>query len=148
MSTDARVTKDLIETLRDGEKGYAQAAERIANTTRADLAVKFQAYSTQRARFAAELEAMADAYGDDIQESGSLAGALHRGWMSIKDVLAGKDPAGVIEAVNSGEAHAVAEFERALNEDISADLRRVVERQHADVVAASRNIEMLDEQLT
>jgi uncharacterized protein (TIGR02284 family) len=148
MSTDERVTKDLIETLRDGEKGYAQAAERIAETTRADLAVKFQAYSTQRGRFASELEAMAEAYGDDIDESGSLAGALHRGWMGIKDVLAGKDPDGVIEAVNSGESHAVSEFEKALQQDISANLRRVVERQHADIVVAAGDIKVLDQQLT
>lgn len=133
MSTDESTTKDLIETLRDGEKGFAQAAEKLASTDRADLAPKFQQYSEQRARFAGELEQMAVRYGDDIDESGSVAAAMHRGWMSLKDAMTGSSASGVLDAAEEGEDHAVNEYEKALEADISPELRAVVSRQFADV---------------
>ncbi|MEZ5218466.1 MAG: hypothetical protein R2715_18225 [Ilumatobacteraceae bacterium] len=36
-STDERVTKDLIETLEDGKKGFATAAEKLAGDSKPDL---------------------------------------------------------------------------------------------------------------
>lgn len=142
-STDERVTIDLIETLEDGKTGFAKAAEKLADTDRADLAASFQSYSRQRAEFATELRDLAARYGDDIDESGSVAGAVHRGWMAVKDALSGDDPQGVLDAAEQGEDHAVAEYEKALKEDLSPHLRSVVERQYGDVKAvhdAVRNL--------
>ena len=79
---------------------------------------------------------MADAYGDEIRESGSLAGTLHRGWMSLKDALAGSSPEGVLDAAEQGEDHAVKEYEKALQSDISPELRDLVARQATAVRAA------------
>ena len=146
MSKDEQVTKGLIETLQDGKEGFARAAERLADTDRSDLCGTFADFSAQRARFAVELQAMAASYGDRIEENGSVAGTLHRGWMAVKDALAGSGGAeGVLDAAEQGEDHAVAEYERALHEDISANLRAVIERQLTevrvahDVVRAARN---------
>ena len=131
------MTKDLIETLEDGKEGFARAAERLADTDRADLSARFAEFSAQRERFATELRALAASYGDRVEESGSVAGTLHRGWMAVKDALAGSgDAEGVLDAAEQGEVHAVAEYERALAEDISPSLRAVVERQLLDVRAA------------
>lgn len=133
MSTDKRITTDLIETLEDGRKGFAAAAERLADTDRGDLRTAFVALSEQRATFSAELERMAAAYGDDIDEDGSVLAAAHRGWMAVKDALSGSDPDGVLDAAEQGEDHAVAEYQKALDADISPDLRVVLKRQFADV---------------
>lgn len=134
MSTDERVTKDLIETLEDGQKGFAAAADRLTDSKRADLAGTFRQWSDERGRFAEELRGMAAAYGDDIDESGSVAAAVHRGWMAVKDAISGSDPDGVLDAAEQGEDHAVAEFERALgHDDLSANLRQTVQRQYASV---------------
>lgn len=129
MSTDERTTKDLIETLRDGEKGFAAAAEKLVSTDRADLAPQFQKYAEQRGYFADELEQMAASYGDDIDESGSVAAAVHRGWMSLKDAVTGTSASGVLDAAEQGEDHAVSEYEKALEADISPELRAMVARQ-------------------
>ena len=137
------VTKDLIETLEDGRKGFADAAEKLADTNRADLAPRFSELSDQRAQFAAELETMAAAYGDDIDEDGSVLAAAHRGWMALKDALSGADADGVLDAAERGEDHAVAEYEKALGKDISADLRRTIERQFAVVKAAHDEVKGL-----
>lgn len=146
MSTDERVTQDLIKTLEDGKEGFARAAERLADTDRADLCAPFADFSSQRARFATELQAMAASYGDHVEDTGSVGGALHRGWMAVKDALAGSgDAEGVLDAAEQGEDHAVAEYERALGEDISSGLRAVLDRQLGeiraahDVVRAARN---------
>lgn len=132
-STDKRVTTDLIETLEDGKKGFAAAAEKLAGTDRSDLSGRFQEFSAQRAAFSAELERMAAAYGDDIDESGSVGAAMHRGWMAIKDAVSGSSAEGVLDVAEQGEDHAIEEYEDALKKDISAGLRTVVERQLGDI---------------
>jgi uncharacterized protein (TIGR02284 family) len=144
-STDHAVTLDLIETLEDGKKGFSDAAEKLAESNRSDLASKFRNFSSQREQFAAELRQMAGNYGDSTKgEKGSTAGALHRGWMAVKDALSGSDPDGVLDAAEQGEDHAVSEYERALdNADISIDLRNVIERQYAEVQAAHNEVRSL-----
>ena len=139
-STDEKVTEDLMETLEDGRKGFADAAEKLADSDQPTLATKFTELSSQRERFAAELEAMAAQYGDDVDESGSVAAAVHRGWMSLKDAIAGSDPKGVLDAAVQGEEHAVKEYEKAVKEELSADLRTTVERQYQAIKAAQTEV--------
>jgi uncharacterized protein (TIGR02284 family) len=137
MSTDAKVTKDLIETLEDGRKGFALAADHLSDSDSADLADLLRGFAEERGRFADELRSMAAAYGDHIEESGSLAGTLHRGWLKVKDMVPGSDAHDILEAVETGEDHAVAEYRRALEtEDLSGELRATIERQQADVIVA------------
>ena len=146
MSTDRRVTKDLIKTLEDGREGFARAADQLVDSDQPDLSTQMRAFSDQRARFSAELEQIAASYGDDIDEDGSVAGAIHRGWMAVKDAIAGSDPHGVLDAAEQGEDHAVAAYRDALAEDISPELRLVLERQYVEVqqthdqVKALRNV--------
>jgi uncharacterized protein (TIGR02284 family) len=132
-STDAKVTKDLIETLEDGREGFTTAAGRLAESGRTDIAGTFREYAAQRARFASELRQLAAQYGDRIEEDSSLIGALHRGWMAIKDAVSSDEPGGVLDAAEQGEDHAKKEYASALREDISPHLRTVVQRQ-ADAV--------------
>lgn len=143
MSTDRRVTKDLIETLEDGKDGFARAAEQLADSDRPELSARMRTLSEQRAGFATELEQMAADYGDDIDEDGSAGGAIHRGWMAVKDAISSSDPSGVLDAAEQGEAHAVSEYQDALGKDISPELRSVVERQFAAVQQAHDEVTSL-----
>jgi uncharacterized protein (TIGR02284 family) len=143
-STDDQVTLDLIETLEDGRRGFADAADKLAESNRADLATKFRNYSSQREQFAAELRRMAPAHEKGKGETGSAAGSLHRGWMAVKDAFSGTDAEGVLDVAEQGEDHAVSEYERALdNTEISIDLRNVIERQFAEVQAAHDEVRSL-----
>lgn len=143
MSNDAAVTKDLIQTLEDGREGFAAGAEKLAADGEADLAATFRQHSTERGALAQELQALAASYGDQIDESGTVAAKLHRGWMAVKDAVAGSDPDGVLDAAEQGEDHAVAEYRKALEEDISPELRLVIERQQASVLAAHNQVKAL-----
>jgi uncharacterized protein (TIGR02284 family) len=136
MSIDERVTKDLVKILEDGKEGFAKGGERLADTDRADLSSRFRELSSRRAAMVDELRGLAAAYGDDIDEAGSLAGVVHRGWMAVKDTFSGSDARGVLEAAEQGEDHAVAEYQQALERDISLELRAVVQRQYSEVSAA------------
>ena len=143
MSNDARVSKNIVEVLEDGKKGFANAADKLADSDRADLAPMFREFSEQRAGFAAELTSMAAAYGDEIDEHGSVKGKIHRGWMAVKDALSGSDPDGVLDAAEQGEDHAVSEYRDALEEDISPDLKDVLGRQMAAVQASHNQVKAL-----
>lgn len=135
-STDERVTKDLIETLEDGKKGFATAAEKLAGDSKPEFAKAFREYSAQRSMFADELRRLAAQYGDKIDEDGSVLGSLHRGWLSIKDAVTGDDAGAVLDAAEQGEDHATSEYTKALQQDISPHLRTLVERQARDVSIA------------
>ena len=142
-STDERITTDLIETLEDGRAGFGKGAERLADTERADLAETFREFAAQRAAYAQELRDLAARYGDHIEEDGSVLGNLHRGWMAIKDAIAGDDPDGVLDAAEQGEDHAKGEYADALKADISPHLRMVVERQAREIQTAHDTVKAM-----
>jgi uncharacterized protein (TIGR02284 family) len=143
MSDDAKVAKDLVETLKDGENGFTSAAEKLRDSDRAEWATTLQRLAEQRAGFRREIVEMGHEYGDDVDESGSAAAALHRGWISLKDALTGDDAGSVLGAAVTGEDHAVSEYEKAEKADLSAGFREVVARQHAAIVAARDEVKAL-----
>ena len=148
MSTDEKTTKDLIQTLEDGANGFSSAADKLESDGRSDLAVRFRAFSAERSTLGDELQVLAATYGDEIERSGSIAAAVHRGWMAVKDTIAGSDPDGVLDAALQGEDHAVSEFQKALDSDISPELRVVVARQSASVQAVRDQVDKLKADLS
>ena len=145
MSSDEQVTRDLIETLEDGKEGFSKGAEKLDSSDAPELAVTFRRFSGQRGQFSSELRQMATAYGDHVDESGSVVASLHRGWMSLRDALSGSDPKAVLKVAEQGEEHAVNEYEKALAADISANLRTTVERQLAEIKTAHAEVRSLHE---
>jgi uncharacterized protein (TIGR02284 family) len=143
MTDDAKAAKELVETLKDGEKGYADAAKKLRDSDRPEWATTMERLSVQRAGFHREIVQLGHEYGDDVDTGGSVAAALHRGWMSLKDALTGDDPEAVLKAAATGEDHAVKEYEDALKMDLSPGFREVVQRQHADVTAARDEVKAL-----
>ena len=137
------VLEDLIETLEDGRKGFEQVADRIEETGNDAMVVDLRHLSRQREEFSVELRTIAAQHGVEIQEEGSMAGSLHRGWMSLKDALTGDDPKALLGAAETGEDHAVSEFEDALENDLPADVRPVIERQAAAVRRAHDTVKAL-----
>ena len=138
-----RVIEDLVETLEDGKKGFAEAAERLADAGRGDLADKFREYSRQREQFSAELREVGASHGDFIEEAGSVGGAMHRAWINFKDAVSMESAEAVLGAAETGEDHAVAEYNDALEKDLAPDVRTVVARQAQAVKAAHDEVRRL-----
>jgi uncharacterized protein (TIGR02284 family) len=101
--------------------------------------------SQQRLRMANELRALAAAEGDPIVDegNGTVAGAMHRSWLALKDALTGDDPHAVLAAAEQGEDHAVSEYRSALEEDLPESVRSVLQRQAGEVKTAHDRVRSL-----
>jgi uncharacterized protein (TIGR02284 family) len=121
---------DLIETSKDGEDGFRTCAGAVKN---ADLKHFFEVAAERCAQGASELQSKVRSLGKSPEQSGSLSGSLHRGWVNIKAAVTGKDEAAVLAECERGEDAAKRAYEDALKKDLPADLRSVVERQYRGV---------------
>ena len=135
------ILNGLVETCKDGEKGFRTAAEGITN---GDLATLFMNYSEQRASFAAELQAEVRRLGGDPETGGSAIGAVHRGWIDIKSAVAGKEEAAVIAEAERGEDHAVREYRQALEKNLPTGVQTIVENQYIHVRDAHDHVRALE----
>lgn len=137
MSDEARTIKELVKTLEDGRDGFATAAERLSTNSASDVSQRFREFSAQRAAMADELRRCAQLEGVEIPHTGTVAGAVHRGWIAVKDVLTGDDPSAIIAAAEQGEDHAKSKFRDALaDKALSPTVRSIVESQAMRVEAA------------
>jgi uncharacterized protein (TIGR02284 family) len=136
----ASVLEDLIETCRDGKKGYEDAAHHVK---RADLKTYFFEQALERGRFAEELQAELARHGKpDKKVSGSVSGALHRAWIDTKVSLGGGDKS-ILESVEQGEDNAKESYEKALSVSLPADLAETIRGQAASVLRAHDTVKNL-----
>lgn len=124
-NTTIEVLNDLISVSEDGQKGFAEAAE-IA--TDANLKLIFQTQAQECATGTSELQSLVVKLGGKPEDSGSVAGAAHRGWVKVKSLVEDKNIA-VLEEVERGQDHAKAAYAKALKADIEPTVRGVIERQ-------------------
>jgi uncharacterized protein (TIGR02284 family) len=144
MPSDAEVIStlnELIETCRDGEEGFRTAAEGVKG---AELRELFQRYSRQRAGFAGELQDEVRRLGGEPEQTGSLVASLHRGWMGLRAALEGGDERAILSECGRGEDVAMSGYRAALDRDMPANCRALVERQFAEVKEAHHRIGNLE----
>lgn len=138
------VVENLIETNKDAQKGYQDAAEHVK---RPDLKNYFNQQSVERGRFAQELQTeMAKVGKPDKKVSGSTGGAMHRAWLDTKVALGGGDKT-ILESVESGEDTAKDTYKKALTGTLPASLLEIVRRQADSVQRAHDHVRMLRDQV-
>jgi uncharacterized protein (TIGR02284 family) len=134
------VVENLIETCKDGQKGYQDAA---AHAKRSDLKAFLNEQSLERARFAGELEAELIRLGKpDKKVSGSVSGSLRRAWIDTKVSLGGGDRT-ILESVEAGEDNAKESYEKAVTGDLPENIAQIVRRQAASVQRAHDKVKSL-----
>jgi uncharacterized protein (TIGR02284 family) len=123
---------DLIETCKDGEEGFLSCANNVKNP-----ALKsFLEEKAQRAPTGArQLRDKVRELGGDPERSGSTAGAMHRAWVNIKSSVTGMDDQAILAECERGEDVAKRAYEKALQADLPADIRMLVETQYREVKA-------------
>ena len=122
---------DLVETSRDGELGFRTAAE---DTKTASLRQVFQRCSQDCATAVADLQALITRLGGNPQGRGSVAGAVHRGWVNLKAAAAGRTDLAILEECERGEDVAKARYRKALDEgNLPGDIRMIVQKQYEGV---------------
>src|SRR6202035_3957315 len=134
------VLEELIQTCKDGQKGYEEAAAKVK---RMDLKTFFNEQARERARFAGELEVELNRLGKgDKKLSGSVLGTLHRAWIDTKVGLGGGDKT-VLEWLEHGEDRAKDAYQKAVTSDLPENIAQVVRRQAAGVQAAHDKVKSL-----
>lgn len=118
---------DLVENCRDGEYGFRSTAEHAKT---ASLKQVFLARAEECRMAAQELKYLVVQLGGDSAEGGTLAGAAHRGWVAVKGTLAGYSDLNMLEEAERGEDAALARYQEALNQDLPAEVRAVVQKQY------------------
>ena len=130
----------LIETCRDGQEGFKQAAEGIENS---DLKSLFYELSQQRATFTGELQDLVRTLGGDPENTGSISGAIHRGWMNIRSAVSGKDEGAILSECERGEDVAKAEYKKALETEMPAYIQQTLQQQFGAVLEAHDRVKAL-----
>ena len=128
--TERWVLNHLIETCRDGERGFRYAANHVTEPL---VKALFLEIADQRERFVTELLPHAHRLGGATEGDGTVTGALHRGWMTIKDLVGSHHDTAIIREAERGEHAALMAYEDALNGMVPPATRDTIERQCADV---------------
>jgi uncharacterized protein (TIGR02284 family) len=131
---------DLIEVCKDGQNGFRTAAEGLKDSALRDKCLQ---YAEQRGQFARELQDEVRQLGGGAETKGSVAGALHRGWIDIKAAVTGKDDDAIIAECERGEDVAKETYEKAVNEYAPAHIAGLIQRQYSEVKAVHDEFSML-----
>ncbi len=131
----------VIETLKDGQEGFRQAAEAVKDSQLKSL---FTELSLQRSKFAGELQNHIIQMGEPKPEdSSSTAGALHRAWINMKAAITSRDDHAILSECERGEDSAVSEYKKAMEAELPSPARDLLSRQYSDIKAAHDKVKAL-----
>jgi uncharacterized protein (TIGR02284 family) len=134
----------LIEICKDGEKGYRLAADKEKDT---ELSLQFRRYSNERGQFVTQLKEEVRILGGDPEQSGTVLGAIHRGWIETKSTATGNDTEAIVAECERGEDAAKHAYEDALKKNLPESARLLVLRQYERVIEAHDRMRELELQL-
>lgn len=121
------VLNDLIETSKDGEYGFRTCSEKTASP---ELKSVFSQRAEECRRGAEELQSLVVQIGGSPADRGTAAGALHRGWASLRGTVTGHSDQSMLDECERGEDVALTRYRKALTEaTLPASVRAVIERQ-------------------
>jgi uncharacterized protein (TIGR02284 family) len=132
---------ELVETLKDGQKGYADAMTDVEDPKLKDT---FKKYAAQRSEYITEIEDQMFKLNLEPDESGSVTATVHRAWIDLKAALTSKDSKAVLNECERGEDYAVKAYQTALKaQDLPTPVKSVIEKQYQGVQEALNTIKSL-----
>ena len=137
------ILNDLIETSKDGENGFLEAARLVRDP---DLKVLLQRFSEECGNAAKELQECAISAGGYTDNTGSTAAAVHRQWMDLKAKATPNDEKAVLQECERGEDHAKAVYEKAMRSNIPEPIKSVVKKQYNGTIEHHNRIRALRDQ--
>ena len=126
----------ILDTLEDAHAGYQVAAQGIK-----DMKVKraLGQIALERKGFCEAVRTDLVRLGAAPPRHGTFKGALHRGWIQLKE-LGHATPATILEECSRGEAASIRIFKDALEKDLRSDVRQTVALQLERITAARERI--------
>lgn len=125
----------LIDVLRDSHQGFMDLEKNLKDH---DARAHFLKETQERANFSGELENELHRLGvKDVHQSGMVSGKVHRTWGELKAKLGGGDHT-LLATAEQGEDVARKAYEAAMQEHLPADIRDLLSRQLASILAHNR----------
>ena len=138
---DTTALNTLIATLIDSVNGYQKAA---ADTDNSRYAEMFNARAQERQGAITKLQACVARLGGNPEDDGTTAGAIHRGWVNLKEAVVGRDDEAIVNAVESGEDYLKGKFETVLeHKDLPPEARAAVDEAWTSVKAGHDQMSQL-----
>ena len=138
---------DLIRINNDRIEGYSKA---MAQAEDQDLQSLFSQFVQQSRQFANELRGLVNSrYGSEdndkrVTDETTASGKIYRAWMDVKDKFTGGTRKSVLASCEFGEDAAQRAYNSALDDDeISPDVRSVVERQKSELLEAHDRVKAM-----
>jgi uncharacterized protein (TIGR02284 family) len=124
--------EDLIQVARDGQSGYRDGAEHAKDR---QLRRFLESVSLARAKFAGDLEGYAVRLGNgDVDRSGSVKGAIQRGWTDLKANLGGDDS--ILSSMETGDSYAKHRYEKYAHDNkLPDDILETIRIQQQTIAA-------------
>jgi uncharacterized protein (TIGR02284 family) len=144
MTTDViALLNGLIETSTDGERSFTKAAEAAQHATVNDGLLEIAARCSYGAR---ELQCLVSKLGGRPESGGSVAGALHRGWLEVKSVVGARSDHAILADCEKREDVAEKRFHDVLEKDLPSDVTAVVARLYHGVAKNRERVRSMRDQ--
>jgi uncharacterized protein (TIGR02284 family) len=134
------ILHDLIETSKEGERGFALAARDNREPGLMDM-LKDAEESCRAA--AIEICDQLQLIGEPLERQQVVPGRVHRGWIDFRAIPIRRDTKLILEECERGQDYARSLYETALRLELPEAARRVVERQYERVVAIQARVRLL-----
>ncbi len=115
----------LVRINRDAEAAFDTAATDVRNT---ELETLFTGYAKQHAKFSSELQEQIEHLGGSTSNSGTLGGAIDRGWMNLKATVSGHSAAAMLKSCASGEESAESAYLDALDSHPTGQTHSLIQK--------------------
>lgn len=130
----------LVETSRDGDKGFTACAE---GTEKPSLRAYFTICATRCRESVRALDIAVKELGGVTESTGTVAEGAHRAWLNLRTALTSHNDQAVLEECERAEDHALKAYASALDKDLPADLRTMILLQFEGVRANHDRIKKL-----
>ena len=143
---DTTALNTLIGTLVDSVEGYQKAAADTENTRYAEM---FNQRARERHRAIRNQQRGGPRRGGEPEDDGTTTGAVHRGWMNLKEAVLGQDDETIVKTVEEGEDYLKNKFETVLNNtDLPAEAQTAVQEAWQSVKAGHDQMSQLKQAIS
>lgn len=138
--TDDKVLEDLIETLRDGERGFALA---VRDNREPDVEGLLREGEESCRAAAFELQDQMRLLGRALSASDAAKSAVHRGWINFKAVPISRGTKSILEECERGGDYALRQYQAAKNLPLPEAVQTMIERQHRRLAVFQQGLRLL-----
>jgi uncharacterized protein (TIGR02284 family) len=134
------VLQDLIDTLRDGERGFALAVRDNREPGIVSALVEGEEWCREAA---VELQDQVRSLHGEVRPSDAAKAATYRGWINFKAVPIPRGTKLILEECERGGDYALGRYEAATDPALPEPLRTLIERQHQRLVFFQGRLRLL-----